>query len=576
VINDKAGATDAMHIPEPPRQDSLYFNYPVFPFIRPVEMGGKRPLHDVVIVGGGPVGLVTAIELAARHGVRAVVLESKSSVSDGSRALAFSRRSQEIMHGLGIAAAVQAKALSWTEGRSFYRDKIIFRLSMPQSAEERFGPMINLQQCYLEKFLVERITAADLAELRWCSQVTGATQTAEKVTISVDTPEGPYKIDARLVIAADGARSALRETFGLRMSGASHEGVYLIADIKIDSALPTERHAWFDPPSNPGATMLMHKQPDGLWRVDYQLRDDQDPEVELQPEMIKARIQSHLDLIGETAPWELEMSSLYKAHCICLDDYRHGRVLFAGDAAHLVPIFGVRGLNSGIADANNLAWKVASVLSGRSADRLLDSYSAERRPATLDIFSQATKSTAFMTPPSPGYRLLRDAALSLALSQSWAGKLANPRQSQPYDYADSPLNAEADDDDDFTVGPRTGAPLADARLVGGSHLLDHIGPRPTVLSFGLDKRSPDLRIKGRGVKNHSIKWLNVSRSATPSRDTLADPEGHLFERYGATEGCCYLIRPDGHVAGRWRTYDTGIIDTALQRMFAARSEETTP
>ncbi|MDA0340336.1 MAG: FAD-dependent oxidoreductase [Proteobacteria bacterium] len=425
-----------MHIPDAPRQDSLYFTYPVFPFTRPVEMDGERPLHDVVIVGGGPVGLVTAIELA-RHGVRAVVLESKSSVSDGSRALAFSRRSQEIMHGLGITTRVQAKALSWTEGRSFYRDKIIFRLSMPRSAEERFGPMINLQQCYLEKFLVERIADADLAELRWCNQVTGATQTADKVTISLDTPEGAYQLDARYVIAADGARSALRETFGLRMSGASHEGVYLIADIKIDSALPTERHAWFDPPSNPGATMLMHKQPDGLWRVDYQLREDQDPEVELQPERIKARIQSHLDLIGETAPWELEMSSLYKAHCICLDDYRHGRVLFAGDAAHLVPIFGVRGLNSGIADANNLAWKMASVLSGGSADRLLDSYSAERRPATLEIFEQATKSTAFMTPPSRGYRLLRDAALSLALSQPWAGELANPRQSQPYDYADS-------------------------------------------------------------------------------------------------------------------------------------------
>ncbi|MDA1308810.1 MAG: FAD-dependent oxidoreductase [Proteobacteria bacterium] len=555
-----------MHIPDAPRQDSLYFTYPVFPFTRPVEMDGERPLHDVVIVGGGPVGLVTAIELA-RHGVRAVVLESKSSVSDGSRALAFSRRSQEIMHGLGITTRVQAKALSWTEGRSFYRDKIIFRLSMPRSAEERFGPMINLQQCYLEKFLVERIADADLAELRWCNQVTGATQTADKVTISLDTPEGAYQLDARYVIAADGARSALRETFGLRMSGASHEGVYLIADIKIDSALPTERHAWFDPPSNPGATMLMHKQPDGLWRVDYQLREDQDPEVELQPERIKARIQSHLDLIGETAPWELEMSSLYKAHCICLDDYRHGRVLFAGDAAHLVPIFGVRGLNSGIADANNLAWKMASVLSGGSADRLLDSYSAERRPATLEIFEQATKSTAFMTPPSRGYRLLRDAALSLALSQPWAGELANPRQSQPYDYADSPLNAETDDDAVFTAGPRTGAPLADARLTDGNHLLDHIGPGPTLLGFGLDKQGPDLDWPG--VKWPGVKRLAVSRSAAPAPDTLADPHGHLFERFGATEDCCYLIRPDGHVAGRWRTYDPGVVEAALQRLFAA-------
>lgn len=552
-----------MHDPQPPRQDSLYFTYEDFPFAHPPELDGARPLHDVVIVGGGPVGLVTALELA-RHGKRAVVLEPKRSVSEGSRALAFSRRSQEILNGLGVSGPVHEKALSWTDGRSFYRNEVIFRLAMPRSDQESFGPMINLQQCYLEKFLVERIKSEDQAEIRWRSKVTSAVQNTDKVTLTVDTPEGPYELDARYVVAADGARSVMRSAFGLEMNGESHEGLYLIADIKIDSALPAERHAWFDPPSNPGATMLMHKQPDGLWRVDYQLREDQDPDVELEPERVKQRIQSHLDLIGETAPWELEMSSLYKAHCICLDDYRHGRVFFAGDAAHLVPIFGVRGLNSGIADANNLAWKLAAVIAGEASHPLLDSYSAERRPATLEIFRQATKSTVFMTPPSRGYRLMRDAALSLALSHAWAGELANPRQSQPHDYVDGPLNAD-DDDALFTTGPRTGAPVLDTRLGDGSYLINHIGPGPSLLVFGA----------GAPSRPFDIDYLQVFRSASPASDHgLADPEGHVFERYGAGEGGCYLIRPDGHVAGRWRAYDADRVAAALQRMFQTTSTET--
>ena len=552
-----------MHNPEPARSNSLYFTYEDFPFRRPIEMEGARTLYDVAIVGGGPVGLVTALELA-RHGVRAVVLEPKRNVSEGSRALAFSRRSQEILHGLGVSEPVHAKALAWTRGRTFYRGDVIFRLEMPHSVEERFGPMINLQQCYLEKFLVDRVRADDSADLRWRSKVIDAVQDNDKVTLTVDTPEGEYSLDARYVVAADGARSVMRSAFGLGMSGQSHEGTYLIADIKIDSALPTERHAWFDPPSNPGATMLMHKQPDGLWRVDYQPREDQDPEVELRPERVKQRIQSHLDWIGEPAPWELEMSSLYKAHCICLDDYRHGRVFFAGDAAHLVPIFGVRGLNSGIADANNIGWKLAAALSGKAPDALLDSYSSERRPATLEIFEQAGKSTAFMTPPSRGYRLMRDAALSLALKHAWAGDLANPRQSQPYDYEDSALNAETHDDAMFEGGPRVGAPFLDTRLADGRHLTDILGVGATLLCFEVAS----------GLRPEGMTRIDVRQSGASAIGLIIDTEGALFKRYDARAGTCYLLRPDGHVAGRWRRFNLDLIDRAMTRLFGGDGGRT--
>ena len=543
-----------MHVPPPLRRDSTYFDYPEFSFERPPEMHGASVLHDVAIVGGGPVGLACALELA-RFGIRPVVIESKRTLADGSRALSISRRSQQILEGLGVGAPFRAKALAWRYGRSFYRDRIIYRLEMPHDPNERHGPMSNLQQCYLEHFLVDRILDQDLASLRWQTHLADLSQQGDRVTLRVDTPCGDYTLQARHVIAADGARSSVRERLGLKMRGTSHEGLYLIADIRIDAALPLERHAWFDPPSNPGSTVLMHKQPDGLWRIDYQLLPDQDPEVELDPDRIRARITAHLEMIGERGSWELDWFSLYRAHCLCLDAYRHGRVFFAGDAAHLVPIFGVRGLNSGLADANNLGWKLASVLRGEADSALLDSYTAERRPATLEIFRQASKSTAFMTPPSRGHRLMRDAALSLACTEAWAGELADPRQSQPYDYRPGPLSAPDDDDSRFGGGPPVGAPARDVRIGRGDYLLDHIGPESALLVFS-----------GAASGSDTLPAGTVQIRTRAGVAKFSDPEGTAHARYDALEDTCYLLRPDAHVAGRWRSVDRQRIALAEERL----------
>ena len=541
-----------MHVPPPVRRDSSYFSYPEFPFVPPPEADGPAILHDVIVVGGGPVGLACALELA-RFGVRPVVVEAKRTLSDGSRALSISGRSQQILHGLGVGERFQAKALGWTFGRSFYRDRVIFRLEMPDDPDERFGPMSNLQQCYLELYLADRLRELDPDAIRWQTRLDGLEQRDDRVILRLDTPRGPYSTQARYVIAADGAHSTVRERLGLRMRGTSYQGLYLIADIRIDASLPTERHAWFDPVSNPGSTVLMHRQPDGLWRIDYQLRPDENPEAELEPERIRSRIDAHLAMIGEHAPWHLDWSSLYRAHCLCLDDYRCGRVFLAGDAAHLVPIFGVRGLNSGLADANNLGWKLAGVLSGSADPALLGSYSEERRSATMEIFAAAARSTAFMTPPSPGHALMRDAALSLACSRPWAGALADPRQSRPHEYANGPLSAPCDDDALFDAGPVVGAVAPDVRLGRDRYLLDHVGPGPTLLVFG---DAPG------GTGGLGARRVLVSRQG----GDVADPGGRISARYGASDGTCYLVRPDGHVAGRWHPVDAGRIAPAMERL----------
>ncbi|MGA0927532.1 MAG: FAD-dependent monooxygenase, partial [Burkholderiaceae bacterium] len=394
--------------------------------------------HRVVIAGGGPVGFATALGLA-KQGVASVVLEADDSVCFGSRAICVSRRSLEILHRLGVGAGFDAIGLPWTGGRSFYQGQEVLRFEMPQDDNQQFAPMVNMAQYSIEQTLLDGVQAnANLIDVRWQTAVTGMSQDEAGISLAVKTPTGTYQLHTDWLVAADGGRSTIREAMGLRLQGTSYEGRYVIVDILMKSPRPAERLAYFDPPCNPGSTVLVHKQPGDVWRIDYQLRDGEDPDQAILPEQVMPRVQSLLDMMGETAPWNPIWVGLYKANALTLERYRHGRVLFAGDAAHLVPILGVRGLNSGIDDADNLSWKLGQVVSGCAAPVLLDSYSSERVAATHENLSYGTKSTEFMAPPSFAFDLMRRAVLSLAVAHPELRSLINPRQSAPITYSASP------------------------------------------------------------------------------------------------------------------------------------------
>ena len=320
----------------------------------------------------------------------------------------------------------------------------------------------------------------------------------------------------------------------------------------------------------------MHKQPDNVWLIDYQLRDDEDPEQAVKPEDVIPRVQSLLESMGEHGDWAPIWITIYKANALTLENYRHGRVLFAGDAAHLVPIFGVRGANSGIDDADNLAWKLAFVVKGLASERLLDSYSDERVHAAHENLSYGMKSTEFMAPPSFAFELMRQAVLSLAAKHKGVRSLINPRQTHAITYLDSPLNAATDQSAEFAAGPRPGAVLlecpvtiVEAGKAKEGHLTDLVAPRFTALCFTDDGAVPaGLRALEKTFFQTRVPFKLIPLIRNPATHTACisawDHTGKAFSLYDARAGTVYLVRPDGHVLGRWRTATASAISSAIE------------
>jgi 3-(3-hydroxy-phenyl)propionate hydroxylase len=548
------------------------YTNPIYPYKAPTDLMSTPPQRrPLIVIGAGPVGLAAAID-ARLQGLDVLVLDDDKTVSVGSRAVCYAKRSLEILDRLGIADQACAMGVSWNIGRTFLEQDEVYQFNLVPDAGHKRPGMINLQQYHVEEMLIAR--ALELgADIRWQHKVVAVTPAAGHATLTVETPGCTFDIEADWLVVADGARSPIRRHLGLDIEGRVFQDRFLIADVIMKADYPAERWFWFDPPFHPNQSVLLHKQSNNVWRIDFQLGWDADPEEEKKPEKVIPRLQA---MLGDDRPFELEWVSIYTFQCRRMTDFRHGRVLFVGDAAHQVSPFGARGANSGFQDADDLMWKLGLVIKGLASDQLLDTYAHDRQFAADENIMNSTRSTDFITPKSRTSKTFRNQVLALAKHHPFARKLVNSgRLSVPSFLTGSVLNTP--DADAFEGQMVPGAPMDDAPVqVAGQDawLLDQVGHGFQALWFVDAAPTAETLAALQGLKRGAVPvdTLIVARQALDVPDSdmagfkvLVDAQGWMAKRYDATPGTTYLLRPDQHVVARWRTLDTTQLQAALAR-----------
>ena len=514
----------------------MAYDYAPFPYVAPPGLRAPEPRHPVAIVGAGPIGLAMAIDLA-QQGVASVVLDDNNVVSVGSRAICWAKRTLEIFDRLGVGDRMRDKGVTWKVGRLFHGHDEVYSFDLLPEEGHKYPAFVNLQQYYVEQYLVDRARElGDFIDLRFLNKVTDHSDHGDHVSLSIETPDGTYTLEADYYIAAEGAGSPTRKRMGLSFEGQTFEEHFLIIDVELPhSPFETddpERWFWFAPPFHAGQSALLHKQPDNIYRIDLQLGPDTDPKTEATEEKVIPRIKA---IIGDM-PFRLDWMSVYKFRCAKLDRFVHNRVLFVGDSAHVVSPFGARGGNGGIQDVDNLAWKLAAVLGG-AAPALLDSYDAERRHGSDENILNSARATNFMTPKSEIEVLFRNETLRLASKHPFARKLINSgRLSQPCNLGGHALQTASH--------PLVGQALIDMPM-GDGWLIEKAQGRFCLLTVDAqDWQAPA------GVDT-------VALPDTPERNA----------RYG--DAGAYLVRPDGHICAYFRSPDPSAMSTAHARAMGA-------
>ena len=538
----------------------MAYDYTPYPYVSAPGLTQAEPRHRVAIIGAGPIGLAMAIDLA-QNGIASVVLDDNNVVSVGSRAICWSKRSLEILDRLGVGDRMLDKGVTWKIGRQFHGEREVFSFDLLPEDGHKFPAFINLQQYYVEEYLIDRVHEfPDLIDLRFKNKVVDHKDHGDHVVLEIETPDGAYSIEADWYVACDGAASPTRERMGLAFAGQTFEEQFLIADIEMqdspfgDHDVP-ERWFWFDPPFHSGKSALLHMQPDNIYRIDLQLDADADGKAEAAEDRVIPRMKA---IVGDK-PFRVDWVSVYKFRCAKLDRFIHGRVVFAGDGAHVVSPFGARGGNGGIQDVDNLGWKLAAVIRGEADDALIETYHEERSFGSAENIKNSSRSTNFMTPKSPAEALFRSEALVLAEDQPFAQRLLNSgRLSVPCSLAGMALQTPGT----AQVGP--GTAMIDAPLTGpdgDTWLISEAQGAFTLVGFG-DVFLPDIP---------ELRRIGINQRADyPCFTALGN---HAIRRYGANRA--YLFRPDGHVCAAFIDPGADAVRDAMARASGAELEVVT-
>ena len=522
------------------------YHYQPFEYVPPIGLNTPESRHKIVIIGAGPIGLALAIDLAMR-GIHSVILDDNNVVSVGSRAICWAKRTIEIFDRLGIGEKMVEKGVVWKIGRLFDGHDEVYHFDLLPEEGHKFPAFINLQQYYVEEYLVKRAQEfPDLIDLRFKNKVIDHQDKGDHVALEIETPDGLYHLETDYLLACDGASSPTRQRMGLSFEGQTFNEQFLIADVEMENSpfetQSAERWFWFKPPFHEGQSALLHQQPDNIYRIDLQLGPDADADHEAEPSRVKARIQQ----IMKDKPFTLDWMSIYKFSCARLEKFVHNRVIFVGDSAHIVSPFGARGGNGGIHDVDNLGWKLAAILNGDAPSSLLKSYDEERGLGADENIANSARATNFMTPKSEMEMIFRNEVLTLANDMPFARKLINSgRLSVPCSLKQSALQSQ---DEGLA---QAGQAILDAPLQSGKWLIDVVPSEFTLIAIG--------KIKAPAIAGLARIGFAQDDDDYPCYQPQDDK---LITRYG--DGFLYLIRPDHHIAAGFSHADIKAIEHAYQ------------
>jgi 3-(3-hydroxy-phenyl)propionate hydroxylase len=537
------------------------YRLPEYPFTEPEELRtGEVGQHPIVIVGGGLSGLTLACALA-RYGVPAVLLDEDNTVGvkgASSRGICYTQKSLEIFHRLGIYERIAAKGIQWSVGRTFAGNDEVYSFDLRQQAGYNLSsqpPFINIQQFYIEGFLVERIQELGGIDLRWSSRVTAFEQDGDGATLSITTPAGDYRIRAQHVIDATGSHTPFRGWVGASVTARKGDDRWCIADVRFTKRPPVERHTWIEAPFNENRAVWQHLMGDDVWRIDYQMAPNSDPEQISREDVVRERLHKQF---GDDCEIEIVWVGPYAYKSECIDAMRHGRLFFMGDSAKVVSPFGARGGNTGIADADNLAWKLAAVLQGRAPASLLDTYHEERHEAAQQNVQVTSRTGRFLRPADGAEKLFRTATLGLARQFPFARQLVNTGRMA---VANSYTRSSACQSTGGKSVQNVGFAWPDGSQGVVNDLLLWAAGNLLVLVFGDPGRSGLARLR----ELAAVAPVRCVQVLGPGQrpgavEHVRDPEGHL-------QGACHvfghawaLVRPDAYVAATGESVDAGLVD----------------
>ena len=520
------------------------YELPAWPFVEPPELAsGRAQRHPVVIAGGGLAGLTLACDLAQR-GIRAVLLDEDDTVGvrgASSRGICYAQKSLEIFDRLGIYERIRAKGITWSVGRTFSGGDEVYAFDLKDESLSEQPPFINLQQFYLEWFLVERILALDPELIRWKSRVVAIGNESDHVKVEVETPAGRYALEAEWFVDATGANSRIRNAMGLEVNASHGTDRWCITDVKFKQPFAVERWTWIDAPFNEHRAVWQHLMADEVWRLDYQMSESADPESISRPEVAGARLREQL---GPDVDFEFVWIGPYQYRDHLLEQFRVGRTLFIGDSAHVVSPFGARGGNNGIQDAANLGWKLALVLNDEAGEKLVDSYHAERYAAAAENLKVTSRTTRFLAPRSPAEHRLRRAVVALARTHEFARKLANTgRMAQANAYPSSHW-----------------AP-------GGARSLQNVAFDSTSVMRELAEGTRFLGLWF-GAGAAELASVQALEDDWPVRFRSAEAGSAFARHLKAEAGTLVLVRPDAYVAALVDRATPGGIEALLRSALA--------